>query len=349
MVRTRAAVVVVLLLVVSLAGVVGATNVVSLDDDDVPAFAELAEGTDPLAADTDGDGLTDGAELSEYDTDPSIADTDGDGLEDGPEVNEYGTDPTTADTDGDGLDDAAELDEHGTNPTNADTDGDGLSDGAEVKRTRILPDADPLRMDIYLEVDYMKDYSLPSAERELIVEKFESAPVSNPGGTTGINLHIIDGNQVSYEEVLSSEEYGEIRSKNFDHAGNGYHYVIIIDHTTLPAQPGNGRDEYDGSGGPGDITVTGTASATRSGLVFVHELGHSLGLNPSDYRGIDTTEVSFSDYPSVMSYNTPGDFYGYSDGTNSPDDFDDWGHIESHLYTPSTANLSVSSTSDRSR
>ena len=50
-------------------------------------------GTDPKKADTDGDGLNDGAEVNQYKTDPLKADTDGDGLNDGAEVNQYKTDP----------------------------------------------------------------------------------------------------------------------------------------------------------------------------------------------------------------------------------------------------------------
>ncbi|MHA1132619.1 MAG: hypothetical protein ACTSQQ_17670, partial [Candidatus Helarchaeota archaeon] len=47
------------------------------------------------AADYDGDGLTNGAELQVYFTDPLTADTDGDGFPDGMEVDQ-GTDPLDA-------------------------------------------------------------------------------------------------------------------------------------------------------------------------------------------------------------------------------------------------------------
>ena len=43
-------------------------------------------GTDPLDADTDGDGLSDGAEVNVYGTDPLDPDSDGDGFSDGDEV-----------------------------------------------------------------------------------------------------------------------------------------------------------------------------------------------------------------------------------------------------------------------
>ena len=46
---------------------------------------EVGNGTDPLVADTDGDGLNDGDELARG-TDPTRADTDDDGDGDGAEV-----------------------------------------------------------------------------------------------------------------------------------------------------------------------------------------------------------------------------------------------------------------------
>ena len=56
------------------------------DSDGLDDCAELEAGTDPAVADTDADGLTDGAEVSEHGTDPTVADTDGDGDSDGVEV-----------------------------------------------------------------------------------------------------------------------------------------------------------------------------------------------------------------------------------------------------------------------
>ncbi len=86
----------------------------------------------PLApsADEDRDGLLNGQEKT-LGTDPLNADTDGDGLKDGDEVQRYKSDPTKKDTDGDGLKDGDEITKSKTDPTKADTDGDGTSDGDE--------------------------------------------------------------------------------------------------------------------------------------------------------------------------------------------------------------------------
>jgi hypothetical protein len=83
-----------------------------------------------LAADDDGDGLSNAREL-ELGTDPNNPDTDGDGLTDFEEVTIWGTDPLRRDTDGDTLSDGDEVNIHGTDPNNPDTDGDGVPDGID--------------------------------------------------------------------------------------------------------------------------------------------------------------------------------------------------------------------------
>jgi lipoprotein-anchoring transpeptidase ErfK/SrfK len=97
--------------------------------------------SDVIAADTtldtDADGLSDYDEVGLYYTNPIVADTDGDGYVDGVEI-AGGYSPLVAnkklsdvDTDADGLNDALEL-ELRTNLNNPDTDGDGHKDGAEA-------------------------------------------------------------------------------------------------------------------------------------------------------------------------------------------------------------------------
>jgi gliding motility-associated-like protein len=100
--------------------------------------------TDP---DDDNDGVTDTQELTDG-TDPLKADTDGDGVNDGTEKT-GATDPTdscafiltsqtlapsaawnTADCDADGVTNAQELTD-GTDPLKVDTDGDGVTDSKE--------------------------------------------------------------------------------------------------------------------------------------------------------------------------------------------------------------------------
>ena len=89
------------------------------------------DGTTPDAdADPDGDGLGHFRELASG-TDPLVADTDGDSLLDGAELDAHGTLPTAPDTDADDLTDDSEL-RLGTDPTDPDSNDNGVLDGHEV-------------------------------------------------------------------------------------------------------------------------------------------------------------------------------------------------------------------------
>ncbi len=123
------------------------------DGDGLTTSQETAAGTDPNDADTDNDGVNDGAEVgpnpgSPLDTDGDgthdaleslVTDTDGDGVSNQndpannnpclPNANALAC--PSGDTDGDGLTNSQEA-TLGSNPGNADTDGDGFNDGAEA-------------------------------------------------------------------------------------------------------------------------------------------------------------------------------------------------------------------------
>ncbi|MDI9600173.1 MAG: hypothetical protein QM323_11900, partial [Acidobacteriota bacterium] len=87
---------------------------------------------DPAIDDHDGDGLSTHDELFIHGTDPSMADTDLDGLSDGAET-ALGTCPLTRDTDGDGLCDGSDPAPRAPTPA-ADLDGNGLPDVWEIFR-----------------------------------------------------------------------------------------------------------------------------------------------------------------------------------------------------------------------
>ena len=95
--------------------------------------------SDPLLADTDGDGLTDQQEFQK--TNPRARDTDGDTLSDADEVNIYLSIPSSVDSDGDSISgatsnaqlwDGEEVNKWGTSPSLVDTDGDNRSDFDEI-------------------------------------------------------------------------------------------------------------------------------------------------------------------------------------------------------------------------
>ena len=105
-------------------------------DDDMDGLLnseEYAAGTSGVIPDTDGDGVTDGAEVlsgsSPLKADSLPFDEDGDGLSS--ELEKYlGLNPAAADSDGDGLRDDLEI-SLGANPLKPDSDRDGIADGRE--------------------------------------------------------------------------------------------------------------------------------------------------------------------------------------------------------------------------
>ena len=123
------------------------------DDNDFPDCLE----NDDHVTDTDGDGLCDYDELMYTNTNPLFADSDENGVSDGDEdpdgdsisnIEELklGTNPLLADSDFDDLTDEQEV-ALGTNPMEPDTDGDGAEDGWEI-----LNGYDPLIYDATFEI-----------------------------------------------------------------------------------------------------------------------------------------------------------------------------------------------------
>lgn len=117
----------------------GEFGLIDFDNDGLPTwyerqYPEFLDPNDPsdAAQDEDNDGLTNLEEF-QHQTDPTNPDTDGDGLSDGAEVKrpEGATNPLHPDTDQDGLLDGEETT---TDPTVADSDGDSFPDGQEVFR-----------------------------------------------------------------------------------------------------------------------------------------------------------------------------------------------------------------------
>jgi hypothetical protein len=120
-----------------------ATNTIDSDNDGLYDYLENAGCTETIDADTDDDGISDGAEdtnkngvVDPGETDPCSVDSDGDGIQDGTEL---GITESVPDPDGDvpllGTDTAVFIPDADpnttTNPLNADSDGDGAWDGAE--------------------------------------------------------------------------------------------------------------------------------------------------------------------------------------------------------------------------
>lgn len=120
-----------------------------------------------------------------------------------------------------------------------DTDGDGLLDDWEIKGYDYDGDgvidvdlpamgADSLRKDIFVEIDYLKeerciiltnicitDHTHKPKDKaiELVINAFAEAPVLNPDGSTGINLHVDYGPE-SIMNPVTGEKWGELSQGN---------------------------------------------------------------------------------------------------------------------------------------
>ncbi len=334
------------------------------DGDGLSDPKEARLGTDPADVDTDGDGLTDRKEVQFVKSDPTLADTDGDGaddlqearlnlpvkvpdadgdgLPDGRELEtganpfvvdsdgdgaldaleaEQGTDPSVVDTDGDGLAREQEL-AIGADPTNPDTDGDNLPDGMEASDDFA---GDPLRSDVFVEVDYMRDLRLSASERADLREAFASAPVENPDGSTGVTLHLERSGQVPVDDPFTPDDLGAYSREYGDTECQGYHYAVLSA-TGVDRQPRDRRG----------VSIGAAIASNEDPFVFMHELGHDLGLTPK-IPGVDSRSIPFGTYESVMNYNSPESYLDYSDGDNGERDHDDWELIATDPWTPAVA------------
>ena len=110
------------------------------DRDGISDEAELAIGSNPDAADTDGDTIPDGFEAFGTGTRPELADSDGDGSPDNVEL-DLDSLATYTDTDGDGLLDGQERASFGSDPNAGDSDADGFGDDYEYYFWTAMNDA----------------------------------------------------------------------------------------------------------------------------------------------------------------------------------------------------------------
>jgi len=226
---------------------------------------------------------------------------------------------TTTDTDGDGLSDSLERSVYGTDPTDPDTDGDGYPDGMEVRCGQVIPGADPLRTDIYVEVDSTQSTTLSDSVRASIVETFDSAPVSNPDGSTGIDIHLVtdetdlsvNGTVYSKHQPGPGNDIYDFRNNHSEYRSEGYYYVLITDDVAY-----NGDDYFVGAGRPEIAAMERFDSTKITASLFMHEFGHAMGLD-AHQDGIDEERYTRTEYDSVMNYNGLYTQLTYSNGTDN--------------------------------
>jgi len=246
----------------------GTTTVGSFDADGRTPLEEFRTGTSPFQTDTGQDEPGEGAEpacgiiLS-----GQTADTDENGVSDGVE---------TPDSDGDGLPDRRER-ELGTNASERDSDGDRLLDGWEVAGETPdgvpLPSADPTQMDLYVELSYaagVEPYSdsfLDTVERD-----WEQMPVEAVNGTTGIDLHITQGERLDTRPSFDGSNYESIRTRALSRANRTSFANTVFVTEFSASTDADGRADVPGRFA---LLEAGTPSVVMRG-VFTHELLHNV-------------------------------------------------------------------------
>ena len=241
------------------------------------------------------------------------------------------------DADGDGITDRAELDVYGTDPAEADTDGDGYPDGMEVACGDRLPGADPLHHDVFVEVDAVRGTRLDAGAAERLRTAFADAPVDNPDGESGIEIHLrrsdtalpLNGSVDSGARPGDHNDIGDYRRTHFDRADSGYYYVVVASEVTF-----RGDDYYAGVGVNGAAAIESFDSPRITSSLLMHELGHAFGIGPGE-TGVDEETYDRDEYHSVMNYNGIYEVTTYSDGTDAVGR-DEWEFVADDRYRPPT-------------
>jgi hypothetical protein len=189
-----------------------------------PAASPEAD-TEEGGKDADGDGLNDRRE-AELGTDPSLADTDEDGLTDGAEAREHRTNPLAADSDTDGVLDGDEV-ALGTDPNDP-------NNGAPPADVAVATEEEPAVAEeaaapVEEAVAPAEEAAAPVDEAPIV----EEAPVSTtPGDTDG------DGLEDAIEFELGTDPY--TLDTDQDGLTDGDEYYVFATGTLNPDSDGDG-------------------------------------------------------------------------------------------------------------
>lgn len=290
--------------------------------------------------DSDGDRLTYWEKAHVYNLDVSGDYTGEDFDEDGIPIeweDKYGYDPFT-------------WEDHAT----LDPDEDGLTNAEEWKTSQWL--SDPFAQDIFIEVDTMegkhrwsKPYTFPKESQYLLCNVF---------ARHNITVHIDDGSMggggdlVPYDGRMNWRELWDTRDSYFLDQNSWrrgvFHYALICSEIEF-RRPAGGcafcADSFTIGGQyvknwTWSFYLHGSDYYTAFASVFMHELGHTLGLN--DFEGIDNEKSRFAwnkefwewgPYKSCMNYRYVYKLVDYSNGDDEDHDQNDWKIIDLTRFT----------------
>lgn len=232
---------------------------------------------------------------------PAVPDVDidiGDGaLGDGRELGSTGS-PTATPAETAGA--VAESDDQEQTSDQGEIDSDG--DNIPNYREQELNDANPWRKDLYLTVVYGKNVEpLTDSQVNNLERRFSQMPVSNPDGTTGIRLHVLNQTEADEEIIWDKSSVETLRREYYTEKRLGDReceaHMVVIGESVEEDTWGRGRM-------PGHFVVTdGTHDyTTQSGetvetMGTIHELLHNIvGEFPTEYDNVSTSAHTNTGY-----------------------------------------------------
>jgi hypothetical protein len=218
-----------------------------------------------------------------------------------------------------------------------DSDEDGIPDyweenGVWVKGQYLdLPawGADPEHKDLFLHYDFQQGYELESEVLESIREAFAEAPLRNPDGSTGVDLHIERGASIpeniatgfgedlDFEGNLTQSDIQRVTTysgfaSSPEIGGGGvpqiFHWMLNREPIACPGKVGQsqlpGRFGFTSESQTCLEVATGhslSSSAANFSIAVnaMHELGHQLGLH---HHGSADAPNPDNNYKSIMTY-----------------------------------------------
>jgi hypothetical protein len=214
-----------------------------------------------------------------------------------------------------------------------DTDGDGIPDpwerngididcDGQIELDLPMMGADWLHKDIFVEIDYMQTHKPRQESIDDVIAAFANAPISNPDLINGINLHVIMDESLPFQELLNSwEEFQIIKSNHFGSVSERsnpktiqakklvFRYGISVhklwlnppEHKTPGISEGIPCDDFILASG---AFADGYGSRQEQAALFMHELGHTLGLHHGGGDGVNYKP----NYLSIMNYRFQYDY-----------------------------------------
>lgn len=261
------------------------------------------------------------------------------------------------DSDGDGVPDWWEL-YWGYNPlvaddhANIDEDKDGLNNFEECYMYE--QNSNPFRKDVFLEIDWMvtkRNNNHLNIPDETLIQK-----VQKKFRNHGVELHVNFGSgssaeQIPYQPRFNYDTLVDLYWDYFLHNDlnnprkNIFHYGLICDEGAGAGFEFMGWAHCNAFCISSEILKFVYPQYSYEWLIVngaFHELGHTFGLFSDDFGGNDNRGALkpsqkdfwiYRNYKSIMHYlYIWNNDLNYSDGDNSPGDFDDWNNFDYQFF-----------------